>query len=185
MIFVIHQYASVTGILVSPSLWTALPSPTPPHSSRLSQSTSFRFPSSHIILPLVIWFTHGNIYVSKLFSQIIPPFPSPSGLFWVQKSVLCFCFFCCPACRITCATFLDSTYVHQYTTLVFLFLTYSLCVTGSGFTHLIRTDVATSCGRRNFIPWPAIKARPQQWKEWGLTIGPSGNSPCSSPFKTF
>ena len=159
------------------------PHPIPPGCHRAPALGSLHHTSySHWLsgLPMVIY-----IYVSKLFSQIIPPFPSPSGLFWVQKSVLCFCFFCCPACRITCATFLDSTYVHQYTTLVFLFLTYSLCVTGSGFTHLIRTDVATSCGRRNFIPWPAIKARPQQWKEWGLTIGPSGNSPCSSPFKTF
>ena len=66
----IHQHESVTGTHVTP--------PSPPHASRLSQSTSFGFPVSYIKLPLAICFTYGNVYISMLFSQIIPPSPSPT-----------------------------------------------------------------------------------------------------------
>ena len=52
------------------------PPPSPPHSSGLSQSTSFGYPASCIEFALVIYFTYGNIHVSMLFSQIIPPSPS-------------------------------------------------------------------------------------------------------------
>ena len=47
--------------------------PSPPHPSGLSQCTGFEGPVSHIELGLVIYFTYGNIHVSMLFSQIIPP----------------------------------------------------------------------------------------------------------------
>ena len=33
-------------------------------------------PASHIQLPLAIYFTYGNVYISVLISQIIPPSPS-------------------------------------------------------------------------------------------------------------
>ena len=66
----IRQHESVTGTHVAP--------PCPPHASRLSQSTGFGFPASYIKLPLAISFTYGNIYISVLFSQIIPPSPSPT-----------------------------------------------------------------------------------------------------------
>ena len=42
------------------------------------QSTGFESPASCIELALVIYFTYGNIHVSVLFSQIIPPSPSPT-----------------------------------------------------------------------------------------------------------
>ena len=45
---------------------------------RLSQSPGFGCPASHMKLALVICFTYGNVYVSMLFSQIIPPSPSPT-----------------------------------------------------------------------------------------------------------
>ena len=51
--------------------------PSPPHPSGLLQSTSFECPASCIKLTLVVCFTYGNIHVSMLFSQIIPPSPSP------------------------------------------------------------------------------------------------------------
>ena len=50
-----------------------LKSPAPSHPSRLSQSTDFGFPTSYSKFPLAICFTCGNVYVSMLFSQIIPP----------------------------------------------------------------------------------------------------------------
>ena len=46
--------------------------------SGLSQCTSFECPASCIELGLVIYFTYGNIHVSMLFFQIIPPPPSPT-----------------------------------------------------------------------------------------------------------
>ena len=60
-----------------PPSWTALPPLSPSHPSGLSQCTGFECPVSCIELGLVIYFTYGNIHVSVLFSQIIPPSPSP------------------------------------------------------------------------------------------------------------
>ena len=74
----IHQHESVIGTHVTPPSWTPLPSPSPPCPSRLSQSTCFGFRESQIKLPLAIYFTYGNVYVSVLFSPIIPPSPSPT-----------------------------------------------------------------------------------------------------------
>ena len=75
MVFAIHWHESAMGIHVSPS-WTPLPTPSTSHPSGLSQCTSFECPVSSIDLGLVIYFTYGNIHVSMLFSQIIPPSPS-------------------------------------------------------------------------------------------------------------
>ena len=74
---------SATGTHVSPH--PESPSHLPPHPIPLgSQSPGFECPASCIELVLLIYFTCGNIHVSVLFSQIIPPLPSPR----VQKSVL-------------------------------------------------------------------------------------------------
>ena len=70
---------------------TPLPPPSPSDPSGLSQCTSFECPVSCIKLGLVIYFTHGNIHVSILFSQIIPPLPSPTkskSLFFISASLL-------------------------------------------------------------------------------------------------
>ena len=53
--------------------WTPLPPPSLPYPSGLSQSTGFGCPASCIKLALVINFTCGNVHVSMLFSQIVPP----------------------------------------------------------------------------------------------------------------
>ena len=68
MVFAIHQHESAMGIPVS-----LHPEPSPPYPSGLSQSTGFGCPASCIELALVIYFTYGNVHVSLLFSQIIPP----------------------------------------------------------------------------------------------------------------
>ena len=62
--------------MCSPS-WTPLPLPSPSHPSQSSQCTSPEHPFSSIEPGLVICFTYGNIHVPMLFSQIIPPLPSP------------------------------------------------------------------------------------------------------------
>ena len=67
-----HGYTYVT-----PS-WIPSHLPSPPYPSGLSQSTDFGWLASCIELALVIYFTYGNIHVSMLFSQIIPPVPSPT-----------------------------------------------------------------------------------------------------------
>ena len=74
--------------MCSPS-WTPLPPPSPSHPSVSSQCTSPEHPVSCIEPGLVICFTY-DIHVSMLFSQIIPPSPSPR----VQKSVLYICVSC-------------------------------------------------------------------------------------------
>ena len=55
----------------APPSWTS-------HPSRLSQRTGFELPASYGKLPLAVYFTYGNIYVSMLLSQLILPSPSPS-----------------------------------------------------------------------------------------------------------
>ena len=69
------------------------PHPEPPsqsHPSALSQCTGFECSVSCIELGLVICFTYGNIHVSMLFSQIIPPLVSATS-HRIQKSVLYIC----------------------------------------------------------------------------------------------
>ena len=65
--------------------------PLPPaswsHPSGSSQCTSPEHPVSCIKPGLAICFIYHNIHVSMLFSQIIPPSPSPTE----QKSVLYLC----------------------------------------------------------------------------------------------
>ena len=74
-----------------PSSWPSLPPPTPPHPSGSSQCTSPEHPVSCIEPGLAICFTYDNIHVSVLFSQIIPPLPSPTEskrLFYTSVSLL-------------------------------------------------------------------------------------------------
>ena len=78
MVSAIHQHQSAIGIHRSLPSWTSLPPPSMSHLSKLSQSTSFGFLTLYIKFPLANYSTYGNVYVSKLLSQIISPFPSPA-----------------------------------------------------------------------------------------------------------
>ena len=93
VVFAIHRHEPATGARVSPIL-KPLPPPSPPHPSGPSQSTAFECPTSGIKLVLLIDVTYGNIHVSLLFSQIIPPLPSPAeskSLFFTSASLLLSC----------------------------------------------------------------------------------------------
>jgi len=79
MVFAIYQHGLAIGIHVPPQSWTHPPTSLPfPCPSSLSQSTGFGCPASCIELTLGICFAYGNIHVSMLFSQIIPPSPFPT-----------------------------------------------------------------------------------------------------------
>ena len=65
-----------------------------PHPTGLSQSTSFDCTASCMKLALVIYFIYGNIHVSMLLSQNIPPSPSLTEskiLFFTRESLLLSC----------------------------------------------------------------------------------------------
>ena len=75
-------------VYMCPPILNRPPPPFQPHPSRLSQNTSFECPASCIELALVIYFTYGNVHVSVLISQIIPPSSSPTeskSLFFSYK----------------------------------------------------------------------------------------------------
>ena len=75
--FAIQWHESAMGVHVFPIL-NPLPSPSPSHPSGSSQCTRPEHPVSCIEPALAICFTYDNIHVSMLFSQIIPPLPSPT-----------------------------------------------------------------------------------------------------------
>ena len=108
MVLATHQHESATGIHMSPASWTFLPLSSPAYPSGLSQRTNFGCPASCIELALVIYLTCGNVHISMLFSQIIPPSPSPteskSLLFTPVSSLL-------PARMIISTVFLNSIYM--------------------------------------------------------------------------
>ena len=119
MVFAIHWHESAIGLHVFPIL-NPLPSPSPFHPSGSSQCTSPEHPVSCIEPGLATCFTYDNIHVSMLFSQIIPPSPSPTE----SKKLFYLCLFCCLAYTVIVTIFLNSIYMHQYTPLVFFFLAY-------------------------------------------------------------
>ena len=69
MVSAIRQHESAIGTHRCLPLKSLAPS----RPSRLSQRIDFGFPTSYSNFPLAICFTYGNVYVSVLFSQIIPP----------------------------------------------------------------------------------------------------------------
>ena len=108
-----------------------------PPSLGLSQSTSSECPASCIQLALVISFIYGNIpfqcYSLKSFHpRLLPHTPKVYSLQ--------LCLFCCLAYRITVTFFLKCIYIINIVYWWFSFWFSSLCIIGSSFIHLIRTD---------------------------------------------
>ena len=69
LVSAIHQHELAIGVHLSPPSWISLPAPIPSHPSWLSQSTGLKLPVTQQI-PLPIYFTCGNIYVSMLLLSI-------------------------------------------------------------------------------------------------------------------
>ena len=117
--------------------WTPLPPPSPQHLSGSSPCTSPKHAVSCIRHRLEIRFLHDSIHVSMPFSQIIPPSPSPpesKTLFYTSVSLF--------LSRIQGYRYHLSKfhiYVLAYC-IGFSFWLTSLCIIGSSFIHLIRTD---------------------------------------------
>ena len=110
------------------------------HPSGSSQCTSPKHPISCIEPGLAIHFLYDIIHVSMLFSQIIPTPPSPTEskrLFYTSVSLL--------LSRIQgyhyhLSKFHIYALVYCIGILYFSFWLTSLCIIGSSFIHLIRTD---------------------------------------------
>ena len=113
------------------------PSSLPYPSSGSSQCTSPKHPVSCIESGLATRFIHDIIHVSMLFSQISPPSPSPTEsirLIYTLVSLLQSCTqgYCYHLSKFhICVSIL-----YWY----FSFWLTSLCIIGSSFIHLFRTD---------------------------------------------
>ena len=118
--------------------WTPLPPPSPYHPSGSSQCTSPEHPVSCIKPGLVICFTYDNIHVSMPFSKLSsnPRLLSESKrLFYTTVSLLL-----SPIQAYYYYLSKFHIYALVYCYWCFSFWLTSLCIIGSSFTHLIRTD---------------------------------------------
>ena len=136
VVFAIHSHESAMGVHVFPIL-NPPPTSLPTHPSGSSQCTSPEHPASCIKPGLPIYFTYDNIHVSMLFSQIVPPSPSPTEskrLFYTSVSlVVLHTGLSLPSFSIP---YICISILHW----CFSFWLTSLCIIGSSFYHLIRTD---------------------------------------------
>ena len=123
--FAIHHHESATGAQVSPNPEPSshlLSHPFPPGYPR---APAFECPALCIELALVIYFTHGNIHVSMLFSQIIHPHLLPHS---PKVCSLHVCLLCCLAYRTVITVFLNYIYKHYILYWCFSFWGTSLCI---------------------------------------------------------
>ena len=135
----IQQRESARSIHIPPLSWAFLP-PHPTHPTHLSCHRGLCWTSCVVQqLPITYLFLHMVMYMFQCY-----PLNSSHTLLsplCPQICSLCLCFHCCPANKFISTIFLDSIYMHEYTTFVFVFvLLTSLCITGSRFIHLSLND---------------------------------------------
>ena len=126
------------GIHVFP-IQKPLPPPSPYHPSGSSQCTSPKHPVSCMEPGLAIRFIYDIIHVfqchSPKSSQSLPLPQSP------KDCSIHLCLFCCLAYRVILTLFLNSIDICiSILYWCFSFWLTSLCIIGSSFIHLIRTD---------------------------------------------
>ena len=141
-----HQHQPAMAYMCSPSR-SPFPPPSLSHPPGSSQCTSPEHPVSCIEPGLAICFTYDNLQVSMLFSQIIPPSPSPTEserLFYTSVSLLLSRMqgyhYHLSKFHIYALVF---AYVWCFGVFVFWCFSFwltSLCIISSSFIHLIRTD---------------------------------------------
>ena len=134
LVSAIHHHESAIGIRMPPPSWTSFPPPTPSDPSRLSPSSGLS----------ALHHTADSHYLAVL--HVVYMFQSSSILFTLSFPLLCaqlfsLCFSLLLPCKL----------VHQYRFsrfhiyvnmlhLCFSFWLTSLCIAGSRFIHLTRTD---------------------------------------------
>ena len=123
------------GVHVFPIL-NPPPTSLPFHPSGSSQCTSPEHPVSFIVPGLVIHFTYDNIHAIMYFNAILPN-PLPQSL---KDYSIHLCLFCCLAYRVIITIFLIPYICIIILYWCFSFQLTSLCIIGSSFIHLIRTD---------------------------------------------
>ena len=113
---------------------TSLPIP----SLWVIQCINPKHPVSCIEPGLAIFFTYNNIYMFQCHSPISshpPPLPQSP-----KDCSIHLCLFCCLAYRVIITIFLNPIYMVSILYWCFSFWLTSLCIIGSSFIHLIRTD---------------------------------------------
>ena len=148
--------------MCSPS-WTPLPLPSPSHPSGSSQCTSPEHPVSCIEPGLVICFTYDNIHVSVLFSQIIPPSPSPTE----SKSL----FFTCVSCAVSHIGSSLPSFKIPYICINILYWCFSfwlpsLCINPHPLRLLHCTQTLT-CWAAREASAAGARQRPNDERSWG------------------
>ena len=122
--------------MCSPS-WTSFPPPSPSHPSGSSQCTSPEHPVSYIEPGLVIYF-NMIIYMFQCHSpKSSNPHPLPQS---PKDCSIHLCLFGCLAYRVIIPSFLIPYICVSILYWCFSFWLTSLCIIGSSFIHLIRTD---------------------------------------------
>ena len=104
--------------MCSPS-WTLLPPNTIPLGHPSAPAPSIQYRASNLDWQLI---SYMIFYMFQCYSlRSSHPLPLPQS---PKDCSIHLCLFCCPTYRVIVTIFLNSIYMHYYTVLVFLFLTY-------------------------------------------------------------
>ena len=68
-----HRHESAIGIHMSLPSWTSLPSPTWSYPLLIVTEQGFELPALYSKFPLAVYFTYGNVYVTKYRLLVHPP----------------------------------------------------------------------------------------------------------------